>query len=211
VFTAPLLRASARCAQKIEAGAAIAMLLFCATPLAGQSLSELSRQMEQKRSAAALDGLLAYPHRAGAEYFGSTEVVDLVITMPLVQRMTGAWSAVLQAELKDVTLARRFRQAALAAKNAGELERVTAGERAIQGAISASGITVHEFVTTKLACQLATDVLARKYPAGLVDYGNVGPNTRFLGDHRSEIDTLLRTPSKLERDLDAALDANARK
>jgi hypothetical protein len=56
-----------------------------------------------------------------------------------------------------------------------------------------------------------TEVVARKYPPGLADYGNVGPNTRFLGEHRSEIDTLLRTPSTLERDLDAALDVNAPK
>jgi hypothetical protein len=211
VFTAPLLRASARCAQKIEAGAAIAMLLFCATPLAGQSLSELSRQMEQKRSAAALDELLSYPHRAGATYFGSTEAVDLAMTMPLVQRMASAWSAVFRAELRDLTLARRSRQAALAARNATELERVMAGEPAIQRAISSSGMTVHEFLTATLSYQLVTEVVARKYPPGLADYGYVGPNTRFLSEHRSEIDALLRTPSTLERDLDAALDVSAPK
>jgi hypothetical protein len=210
VFTAPLLRASARCVQKIVTGVAMTALLSCATPVAGQSLSELSRQMEQKRSAAALDQLLAYPHRAGATYFGSTEAVDLVMTMPLVQRMASAWSAVLRVELRDLMLARRSRQAALAAKTATELERVMADEP-IQRAISTSGMTVHEFVTARLAYQLVTEVAARKYPPGLVDYGYVGANTRFLGEHRSEIDTLLRTPSALDRELDAALDVNAAK
>jgi hypothetical protein len=189
----------------------MAALLFCATPIAGQSLSDLSRQMEQKRSAAALDELLAYPHRAGATYFGSTEVVDLVMTMPLVQRMASAWSAVLRVELRDLTLARRSRQAALAARTATELERVMAGEPAIQRAISTSGLTVHEFVTAMLSYELVTEVVARKYPPGLVDYGYVGANTRFLGEHRSEIDTLVRTPTTLERDLDTALDVNASK
>jgi hypothetical protein len=211
VSNARLLRAFARHAQKIATAVGMVAVLLYATPIAAQSLSELSRQMEQKRSAAALDELLAYPHRAGATYFGSSEAVDLIMTVPLVQRMAAAWSAVLRIELKDLSLARRYRQAALAATDASDLERVIGGEPAVRGVLAANGTNVHEFVTAMLAYQLVTQVRDRKYPPGLVDYGYVGPNARFLVDHRSEVDGPLRAAARLEQDLDAALDGNARK
>jgi hypothetical protein len=125
--------------------------------------------------------------------------------------MAAAWSLVLRAEIKDLALAQRYREATLRAKNATDLERAAAGEPAVLDAISRNRLSVHEFVTAMLSYQLVKQVMDRKYPAGMVDYGNVGPNTRFLSDHRSEIETALSAASRLEQDLDAAVEAHARK
>ncbi len=183
----------------------VAGLSLCAAAAQTPSLSELARQAELQRAAKSADDLFANRHLAGASMAGSTEAADLRLTMALVQRMFEAWDAGLRAQIQDVVMARRYLTASSRAKNYEEDERAIAAEPALVQSIRQHSMTVHEFVVTRLAYTLAESVRDHRYPPGLLDFGNIGPNVKLLSDHASDVQAAARGHQKLDRQLSEAV------
>lgn len=177
--------------------------------ITAQSLSELARQSEEARATAAADDLFANRHFAGATYTEAKDAVNLRLTLPLFRQFCVAWADVSRALLKNAELARRYTTAFTRAHTADESERAMTSEPLLLAALGPSGMTARMYVTTGLAYQLAGLVENRMYPAGLADFGNIGPNVKLLARYRTEVDALRKEPVDLARLVDALLDAPA--